>query len=309
MRTFLAAALIGAANALYEGLIQLDETNFDRMVLDDHDTMWVVTFYADWCPYAKALEHEVMVTSRNMMTAGFDIKFGVVNVADNLGLVHHFGVERSPTIEIFGADKSRPTRYGGTRTHEAMDEYFLTEAPYEGFDPRKQVGDRMVKTEYDVLALEEDIDDANESRIGQLNQRIQKAIEKEVHAFEQTKINLDRSFQAMIDEIINMRESSLDKELERHATTVLQLQDQYERKFDLYHRQNEYVVQALRNAYLVGLDVDQFLETTAEDEGMNYLSKFDADDYMKRIAYADPEQKYRAMMTKDDSHKHEAPMT
>lgn len=260
MKSLILAAIAASADALYEGLIQLNQENFDKLVMEDDQNMWVVTFYADWCPYALAFEHEIMVTSRNMMTAGYDIKFGAVNVAENLGLVHHYGVDRSPTIEIFSKDKQRPSRYGGTRTHEAMDEYFQTEAPYEGFDNRKDYEGMKVKEEYDVIRLEKDIHDANQGRLDLLGEMIEKAIEKEVEMFQTTKTDLDERFQAMVDELLTMRDEALEVELDRHTDTMERLQEQYEHKYDLYHRQNEAVIHGLRSAYLVDYDLDKFLD-------------------------------------------------
>ena len=123
MRTFFAAAIIAGANALYEGLIRIDDSNYQDLVLNDDQNMWVLTFYADWCPYASALEHEILVNSRNMQISGYNVKYGAVDVTQCPELVHRYQIQRSPTIELYGADKAHPIRYGGMRTYDALDRY------------------------------------------------------------------------------------------------------------------------------------------------------------------------------------------
>lgn len=88
----------------------------------------------------------------------------------------------------------------------------------------------------------------------------------------------------MVREINDMRHASLDKEAERHDSTLSGLQEQYEKRFDLYHSQNEFVTDSLRDAYLVDMDIQQFLDGQ-EEAGMEYLSKFDVSDYEKKVAY------------------------
>ena len=158
MRTFFAAALFASANAIYEGLIQVDDSNYQDLVLADDTNMWVLTFYADWCPYAMALEHEILVNSRNMQVGGYAVKYGAVNVKDSPELVHKYAISRSPTIEIYGKDKTKPTRYGGTRTHESLDQYVSYELEYQGYEKKAEVGPvAYVDGQYDVEACEADM--------------------------------------------------------------------------------------------------------------------------------------------------------
>ena len=45
------AAMATHANALFEEVETLTEDNFDENVLEDADNIWIVAFYASWCPY------------------------------------------------------------------------------------------------------------------------------------------------------------------------------------------------------------------------------------------------------------------
>ena len=166
MRTFFASAILASANAIYEGIIKIDDTNYQDLVLGDDKNMWVLTFYADWCPYANALEHEILVNSRNMQIAGYHVKYGAVDVSTCPELVHRYQISRSPTIELYGVDKSHPIRYGGIRTHEHLDAYITEEATYFGYDKDAAGDDGYVtKVEYDVEACEFDMDAAQADRL------------------------------------------------------------------------------------------------------------------------------------------------
>ena len=47
------AVLAVQAFALFEGVEKLDATNFNTRVKQDTENMWIVSFYADWCPYCQ----------------------------------------------------------------------------------------------------------------------------------------------------------------------------------------------------------------------------------------------------------------
>ena len=52
------SVLATQAFALFEKVIKLDESNFDNMVMSDDQNMWMVSFYADWCPYCQPFSPE-----------------------------------------------------------------------------------------------------------------------------------------------------------------------------------------------------------------------------------------------------------
>lgn len=154
MRSFFAAAIFASASALYDGLIKIDDSNYKDLILSDDQNLWIVTFYADWCPYASALETEMMVHSRAMQVAGYNVKYGAIDATKSPELVHRYEIKRSPTIEVFGVDKTAPYKYGGTRTAAALDAYVIEECTYFGYDVAIQDDGYIKKSDYDVEALE-----------------------------------------------------------------------------------------------------------------------------------------------------------
>ena len=45
------AFLASEAFALFDSVQKLDAATFADTVLADDENLWMVTFYADWCPY------------------------------------------------------------------------------------------------------------------------------------------------------------------------------------------------------------------------------------------------------------------
>lgn len=53
------------------------------MVLDDDENMWIVAFYADWCPYCKPFEPEYAAAKADPKMADKKIKFAAIDVMAN----------------------------------------------------------------------------------------------------------------------------------------------------------------------------------------------------------------------------------
>lgn len=173
MRTLFAAALFASVNALYEGLIKVTDTNYEDLILNDKDNFWVVTFYADWCQYATALEREIMVNSRNMLTKGYSVKYGAVDVSSNPLLVQKYRIQQSPTITMYGADKNYPMKYGGVRTSDALDTFVAEECLVEGYDHVLHEEGNILKENFDIEALEEAMNERHEQRLSDLDAQAQ----------------------------------------------------------------------------------------------------------------------------------------
>ena len=123
-------ALISAqVYALFEGdtVEKLTSDNFAEKVDEDTDNAWVITFYADWCPYCKTFDTEFDLASKDTKLADKKIKFGSVDVMANRDLTSKYGIKRSPTVKLFGTDKAAPTDYLGHRKQDDLvthcDEY------------------------------------------------------------------------------------------------------------------------------------------------------------------------------------------
>ena len=136
-----AAGLTALANAVqttsYEPLFTdftaLDSANFESTVGQDADNFWIVTFYADWCPYCKPFSLELTNARMSDKLYNSKVKFGVVNVMDNRDLTSQFGVKRTPTVKVFGADKANPEDYAGRRKASDLIDFIVKYATDNSF--------------------------------------------------------------------------------------------------------------------------------------------------------------------------------
>ena len=122
--TFAASLAVLAAEvlAMFDNVEKLDAKNWAQKVENDDKNAWIVTFYADWCPYCKTFDPEYEAASNDTRLKDKLIKFGAVDVMANRDLTKQFGIKRSPTVKIFGHDKDTPEDYLGQRkTKDVVD--------------------------------------------------------------------------------------------------------------------------------------------------------------------------------------------
>jgi protein disulfide-isomerase-like protein len=94
--------LANLTNALFtNGIEQLTERNFSTMLQEKPNSIWLVTFYVPWCEHAAALSPELEAAAADLMSKGFQIQFGAVDVSKNQQLGWAYQIESSPTIKIF----------------------------------------------------------------------------------------------------------------------------------------------------------------------------------------------------------------
>eukprot|EP00041_Stephanoeca_diplocostata_P019361 m.416861 g.416861 ORF g.416861 m.416861 type:complete len:437 (+) comp21284_c0_seq1:56-1366(+) len=96
--------------------VELTPASFKKNVLDS-DGVWLVAFYAPWCGHCKNLapQWEKAATA----TKGI-VNFGAVDAQEHSSLGQQYKVEGFPTIKIFGADKSKPTEFQGSRDVQGL---------------------------------------------------------------------------------------------------------------------------------------------------------------------------------------------
>lgn len=121
-------ALTGAAHAdLYPSggdVVNLTPDNFERLVVNG-DEVWLVEFYAPWCGHCKSLVPDYQKAARALRGV---VRVGAVNADEHKSLGSQFGVRGFPTIKVFGADKRKPTEFGGQRTAAGLVDAALAEA-------------------------------------------------------------------------------------------------------------------------------------------------------------------------------------
>lgn len=80
------AVLATQVFALFEGVEKLDAANFNTRVKQDTENMWIVSFYADWCPYCKPFAPQYEAAQKDPALANKKVKFGAINVMENRDL-------------------------------------------------------------------------------------------------------------------------------------------------------------------------------------------------------------------------------
>ena len=108
MKLLSSFALIAAqVYSLFAGdnIATLTSGNWQEKVMNDEENAWVITFYADWCPYCKTFDTEYELAAGDPTLANKKVKFGAVDVMANRNLTKQYQIKRSPTVKIFGTDK------------------------------------------------------------------------------------------------------------------------------------------------------------------------------------------------------------
>ncbi|XP_054713272.1 protein disulfide-isomerase A6-like [Uloborus diversus] len=101
-------------------IVNLTPSNFNSEVIASDD-VWIVEFYAKWCPHCqKFAPNWIDLASRMKGIA----KIGAVDAPKYRSLGQKYGVMRTPTILIFGADKENYKTYHGSRSVKEMEAYF-----------------------------------------------------------------------------------------------------------------------------------------------------------------------------------------
>ena len=101
--------------ALFQDFDHFTKESFEDVILNDDENMWMVTFYADWCPYCKPVYEELSEAKNDYSLLDKKVKFGVVDVMANRDLLKEYDVRQSPSIKVFGVDKENPEDYYGER--------------------------------------------------------------------------------------------------------------------------------------------------------------------------------------------------
>ena len=127
------AVLAAEAFAMFDAVEKLDSKNWAEKVENDDKNAWMVTFYADWCPYCKNFDPQLEAAAKDARLQGKHVKFGAVDVMANRDLTKQYGIKRSPTVKVFGRDKAKPEDYLGQRKTKNVLDYLDTYANEHNF--------------------------------------------------------------------------------------------------------------------------------------------------------------------------------
>ena len=193
------AVLAAQVYALFDDVERLDSSNFEDKVINDDENVWMVTYYADWCPYCKPFSPEFANAQNDPALADKRVKFGAVDVMANRDLTSQYGIKRSPTVKVFGRDKSAPEDYVGHRKQADVVAYcdnYCRENDY--------VIVKEPTYEYNIDAIVNTIVHAHEQRVAEAEQSHQENLWSIQEAFpgdiEAVKAEFDARLQALIQE-------------------------------------------------------------------------------------------------------------
>lgn len=84
-------------------VVVLTESNFDKKVLDSDD-VWLVNFYAPWCPHCKNLKPIYEDASRAIRKEGIkNVKLGAIDASQYQSYAQRYGIRGFPTLKYFPA--------------------------------------------------------------------------------------------------------------------------------------------------------------------------------------------------------------
>lgn len=84
-------------------VVVLTDSNFDKKVLDSED-VWLVNFYAPWCPHCKNLKPVYEEASRAIRKEGIkNVKLGAIDASNYQSYAQKYGIKGFPTLKYFPA--------------------------------------------------------------------------------------------------------------------------------------------------------------------------------------------------------------
>ncbi|KAK2143891.1 hypothetical protein LSH36_804g00025 [Paralvinella palmiformis] len=104
----------GSSGGSSDDVIELNDQNFEKMVLQSDD-MWLVEFFAPWCGHCKNLAPQWASAATELKGK---VKLGALDATVNTVMANRFGVRGYPTIKYFpaGGKDGSAEEYDGGRT-------------------------------------------------------------------------------------------------------------------------------------------------------------------------------------------------
>jgi len=179
------------------------------MVVNDEENMWMVTFYADWCPYCEPFSPELESAQNDLQLTDKKIKFGAVNVMENRDLTIHYGVARSPSVKIFGKDKVTPEDYEGHRKQAELVTYLVEYADTNEFVVPPPPLPPTATYLYNINSIVGDVSAAHGKRINDAEVAHSEAIGEITKLGHETLDLVKTDFEARLTELVTERNLAL----------------------------------------------------------------------------------------------------
>jgi len=105
-------------------VVKLTSANFNQLVLNDKNSMWMVEFYAPWCGHCKNLAPAWEQAAKQLKGV---VKFGAVDMTTDQSVGQPYNIQGYPTLKFFGDNKSSPIAFEGGRDVDSIRKWALSQ--------------------------------------------------------------------------------------------------------------------------------------------------------------------------------------
>ena len=260
-------AFAAIATQAFAGLFQdvevLTSDTWADKVENDDDNVWMITFYADWCPYCAPFDTEFTAASNDIALADKKIKFGSVDVMANRDLTTRYGIKRSPTVKVFGVDKSAPEDYVGHRKQADLVSYCNDYATTHNFivpPPEPEVQyiyniDAIVQT---VVASHEkrvsEAEAAHQQNLVDLNTNIKGEVD-----------TLKKGFETRLEDLIKERQEALQNTADAYKESISGAKSEHARNIARLDQEAIDTIEAIVSKNKEKTDLTEFIPSLGKD--------------------------------------------
>ena len=219
------ASALALASTVYaglfdgEGIVKLTSDTWADKVENDAENAWVVTFYADWCPYCGPFSDEYAKAAKDPLLEGKKVLFGAVDVMANRDLTTRYAIKRSPTVKIFGRDRAAPEDYLGHRKQVdlvAHCDTFCTTHDYLVPPPAPKVA----TFDYNIDAIVASVAAQHDARIGQAQTVHQQALQTLNTSWTTSLAELTATYNTRYENLVKERTEAMQAAYDAHQETV-----------------------------------------------------------------------------------------
>lgn len=260
-------AFAAIATQAFAGLFQdveiLTSDTWADKVENDTDHLWMVTFYADWCPYCAPFDTEFTAASTDILLADKKVKFGSVDVMANRDLTTRYGIKRSPTVKVFGVDKSAPEDYVGHRKQADLVSYCSNYAVEHDFvvpPPEPEV-----QYIYNIDAVVQSIVAAHEKRISEAEIAHQENLKQLSTSIQGDVDSLKEGFEVRLQDLIKERSEAIQNTADAYNESVSGAKSEHAKNIARLDQEAIDTIEAIVSKNKEKTDLTEYIPTLGKD--------------------------------------------